>query len=330
VTSNVRIAITTGDQDGIGPEVTAKALGKIGPRRGVQFFLWRSPTFPKKYLALIDKKFYRKTVHTWPEAFKLPGGTYKQLIDINSSAPPPRWIETCAEAGREHHIDALVTAPLSKTLILSSGLKDIGHTEILARVSGRKDLFMAFWGDKFNVLLVTGHLPLSQASQALSATLVEKALRAAHQLAQTTAAGKKSRKSKPRLALVGFNPHAGETGLLGSEEKTIFLPVLEKLGSTMDIDGPLVPDAAYLEVNWKKYDIYVAPYHDQGLIPFKLAHAHRGGCHLTMGLPFVRTSVEHGTAKDIFGKDKADSSSMQDALLKAILLSQNSFKPNAF
>jgi 4-hydroxythreonine-4-phosphate dehydrogenase len=329
VTNELRIAVTSGDQDGIGPEVTAKALAKIGPRKGVRFFLWRSPAFPKKYLALLDKRFYRKTVHSWPEAFKHPASSYKQLIDINSSAPPPRWVETSAEAGREHHIDALVTAPLSKTLILSSGMKDIGHTEILARVTEEKDLFMAFWGSKFNVLLVTGHLPLDKASQALSAPLLEKALRAANQLALRMK-GKKNKSAKARIALVGFNPHAGETGLLGSEEKNLFLPVMEKLSNTLDIDGPLVPDAAYLEVNWKKYDIYVAPYHDQGLIPFKMAHAHKGGCHLTMGLPFVRTSVEHGTAKDIFGKNKADSSSMQDALLKAILLSQNSFKPDEF
>ncbi len=325
--SEVKIAITTGDQDGIGPEVTAKALAKIGPKKGVVFYLWRSPAFPKKYLAAIDKKFYRKTVYSWPEAFRLETLSHRYIVDICSSAPPPRWVETCAEAGKEGHIDALVTAPLSKTLILSSGMKDIGHTEIFSRVCKEKDLFMAFWGEKFNVLLVTGHVPLHKASSHLSPALLEKALRASHQLA-IRMSGKT--KYKPTIGLVGLNPHAGETGLLGDEERDIFMPVINRLKAHMNIEGPLVPDAAFLEVHWKKYDIYVAPYHDQGLIPFKMAHAHKDGCHLTMGLPFIRTSVEHGTAKDIFGKNKADSSSMQVALLRAILLSQNSFQPNAF
>jgi len=327
INRDLKIAITSGDQDGIGPEVTAKALYKIGPQKGVHFFLWRSPAFPKKYLALIDKKFRRKTFSSWAEALKASPSSRKELFDINSPAPPPKWVEIAAQAGCYKHLDALVTAPLSKTLIADSGFTEIGHTEILSRVSGEKDLFMGFLGAKFNVLLATGHIPLHRAPGALTCELLTKALRAGHLLATLTG----TKKRVPRIAVVGMNPHAGENGLLGDEEREIFLPVIEKLKSEkISVDGPLVPDAAFLPHNWDKYSVFVTPYHDQGLIPFKVVHAHKGGCHITMGLPFVRTSVEHGTAKDIAGKDKADSSSMQDALLRAILLSRNSFKPNDF
>lgn len=322
--ANLRIAITTGDQDGIGPEVTAKALYTLGPKKGVHFFLWRSAKVPKKLLKLIDKKFSRITYNNWNDA-KAHQPSYKEIIDIVSSEAPPSWIEQMTYAGKNNEIDALVTGPLSKTLIRESGMKDIGHTDIFSRICKTKHLFMAFLGEKFNVLVATGHIPLRTIPKELHADRLTTALRAAHALKHGLA-----KTSKP-IALLGLNPHAGEDGLIGSEEEKIHIPIISKLKTqNIPIAGPLVPDAAFLKANWKKYPVFVCNYHDQGLIPFKTVHQHQSGCHLTMGLPFIRTSVEHGTAKELFDKGKANENSMLDAIIWAIKLGKISFKPDNF
>lgn len=237
------------------------------------------------------------------------------LVEIASSDLPAHWVEQSARACLKGDFSALVTAPLSKTAICDAGLKDIGHTEILARLSGEKNLFMGFWGQNFCVVLATGHLPLEQALRQLSVKKLGLAIEAANQLRQLLP---RARAKRP-LALVGINPHAGEEGLIGRQE-IAQLKLLKRLAPRFKIIGPLVPDVAFLPPNWKKHSVYICPYHDQGLIPFKLVHGFNSGVHLTLGLPFVRTSVDHGTAKDIFGKNKAQYGSMKDAILAAIQL----------
>ncbi len=315
----LRIAITTGDVDGIGTEVAAKALARIKPRAGVAYYLWRSPRTPARHLSIIDRHFRRSTVTSWPEALKAPIESPKTIIDINSNLPPPIWVEMTAQASHFGHIDAMATAPLSKTAIVSAGLRDIGHTDILKRLTGVESLFMGFIGDKFNVLLATGHLPISGVASRVSAATLEKAIRAADDLRRLL----DKKRATRSLAVLGLNPHAGEEGLIGDEEKGVHRPVIAKLRKTgFKIEGPLAPDAAYFPANWKEYSVYVANYHDQGLIPFKMIHGQESGVHITMGLPFVRTSVDHGTAKDIFGKDKADESSMRLAVEWAVKLAK--------
>jgi 4-hydroxythreonine-4-phosphate dehydrogenase len=207
----------------------------------------------------------------------------------------------------------MVTAPLSKTSIIDAGMKDIGHTEILARVTGQRDLFMGFIGKKFSVVLATGHQPLTDALRGLTPEKFLAALQAAAQLRELLPAAKK----KLPMAIVGVNPHAGEGGLFGNEEDWLRRFADQKL-----VMGPLVPDAAFLPQNWNRYSVYLCPYHDQGLIPFKMVHGFTGGVHLTLGLPFVRTSVDHGTAKEIFGRNKAQAGSMKDALNAAMQLAK--------
>ncbi len=314
----LRICITTGDTTGIGLEVTAKALAKLGPKSNIQFFMWRSAQAPTKYLKRIDSQFTRLTVKTWPEALKAKTDSYKTIIDIASNHSPADWVEQSAKAGAFGHIDALATAPLSKKTIAESGYKDIGHTEILKRVTDTPHLFMTFIGKKFSVLLVTGHLPLREVSDQLTKEALESAIRNATEVLPWLP----EKKSKLPIALVGLNPHSGEGRLIGTEEEKLFIPVLEKLKKEkLAVEGPIVPDVAFQESQQKKYSIYVSPYHDQGLIPFKMVHGFTG-VHITMGLPFVRTSVDHGTAKDIFGKDKADPESMIEAIKWAINLSK--------
>ena len=309
-TRPIRLIITTGDVDGIGWEVSQKALTALGPRAGVQFAVYRAaaskrPGFPAA--------FKRRRVTHATEAAGVPFDP-SVLIEIADEAPPARWVEDATRACLARQFDALVTAPLSKTGILAAGLKDIGHTEILARLSGARDLTMGFIGAKFAVVLASGHRPLARAVTEFDEAQLRRAIAAARQLRASLPA---ARRARP-LAVVGMNPHAGEEGLLGREE-TWFRRVIAEFP---DVEGPLVPDAAFLPKFWPRYSVWISPYHDQGLIPFKLIHGFTGGVHLTLGLPFVRSSVDHGTAKDLFGKNQAHHGSMKDAILTAVRLAK--------
>jgi 4-hydroxythreonine-4-phosphate dehydrogenase len=314
--SNKRIALTTGDDDGIGFEVTAKALHKLGPQKGVQFFLWRNDNASTKYLKLIDQKFKRIVVDDLEEALKVEGN---YLVDICSDLSPAHWVETTAQACMKKQLDGMATAPLSKTLIKDAGFKDLGHTDILKRISKTKTVHMGFAGTEFNVVLATGHLSISQVSKHISFSTVAEALLNADLLRKSLPA---SRRSKP-IGVLGLNPHAGEQGMIGSEELLVF-PNLASFAKEKKVPyvGPLVPDAAFFKENWKKYSVYLCLYHDQGLIPFKMIHGQDSGVHISLGIPFVRTSVDHGTAKDIFGKNKANPNSMIDAIRWSINLTR--------
>ena len=315
-----KIAITTGDRDGIGSEVASKALSLLGPQEGVQFLIWRSLSCPPSDLQRLHQSSFSYTkVVCWEDALKVPH--QYNLVDIEShTEPPPRWVEQSAVSAENGEIDAMVTAPLSKALIQQSGLKDRGHTDILRRVAGGSyDLFMSFIGDQFGVVLLTDHIPLKEVSQKLSVQRISKGLQHAWSLQQAF-----FKKCKP-IALLGLNPHAGEDGLIGNEEKELFLPALQKVQNVMAVEGLLVPDVAFQEKWMQKYNIFVASYHDQGLIPFKSLHKSYTGVQVTMGLHFVRTSVDHGTAKDIFSQDKANPQSMLHAIKIALRLLKSKF-----
>ncbi|MCB0377598.1 MAG: 4-hydroxythreonine-4-phosphate dehydrogenase PdxA [Bdellovibrionales bacterium] len=310
-----RVALTSGDVDGIGPEVTAKALAKVKSQKGIQFYLWRSPHFPRKYLHLIDKHFRRLEVKSWHEALQQPTDFHKTLIDINSPLPPARWVEAMAKAGQMGSLDALVTAPLSKLGIIQAGMKDSGHTGILKRISKVPEIYMSFLGKHFNVVLLTGHTSIRKAYNQISAERLEHCMKLSKELRDWLPAAVRHQP----IGVVGCNPHAGEGGVIDSKELDVFGPVLRKLNrGKKAFVGPLVPDVCFQDIFWKKYSVYVASYHDQGLIPFKMVHGAKSGIQISLGLPFVRTSVDHGTAKDIAGKDKADESSMKRAIEIAV------------
>lgn len=314
-----KIVITTGDPDGIGTEISAKALAKLKPQKNIHFILWRTPSCPKRHLQLIDSHFTRVTVNTWPEALSMAAGSHKELIDICSNLRPPKWVELSGKGSLFGHVDAIATAPLSKKEIVEAGYNVVGHTEILKKVSRAPNLFMAFVGKHFNVLLATGHLAHKKVANKLTVELVGESLIAANRLRKLLP---KKKRDKP-IALVGLNPHAGEGGIIGNEEEEVLIPAMKDAKRhKIPVSGPLVPDAAFFEENWNKYSVFVCPYHDQGLIPFKMVHGQDSGVHITMGLPFVRTSVDHGTAKNIFGKNRANPSSMIEAIKWAILLAK--------
>ncbi|MEK6774820.1 MAG: 4-hydroxythreonine-4-phosphate dehydrogenase PdxA [Bdellovibrionota bacterium] len=312
------LAITTGDLDGVGLEVSAKALNKIGPQGDVLFFFLRGLSANKKILSLIDKKFNRITFTHFDEALDFVKKYSKKpnkklctdLIDLASDQSPPYWVESVASACHKKTLSGLATGPLSKELIASLGWPDRGHTEILKRVTGVKSIHQAFIGKYFNVLLTTAHIPLKDVSAALSIDSLNAVLLAAKKLQPFLS---KQQQKKP-IAVLGINPHAGENGLLGEEERALLSPFCK----SHNLVGPLSPDAAFLEKNWCNYSVFIACYHDQGLIPFKTIHGQDSGVHVSMGLPFPRTSVDHGTAKDIFGKNKANANSMIEAIELAL------------
>ncbi len=308
------ISITTGDPDGIGPEVTAKALNQLGYQQNFLYILWRDQNFKKLYLDLIDKKFTRIKLKSFDEIFKDQTiqkilNCHNPIIDICESTSAPLWIEENTMQGIQKKIHALVTAPLSKTLIHKSGLKDKGHTDIFKRVCNNENIFMVFLGELFNVLLLTDHIPLKDVSNKIkSLNLID--------VFQNIFDFKNQQLNfNLPMALLGLNPHAGENGILGDEE-LLLKPTLDNFKDI--INGPFVPDVIFKQKYWKKFSIYLSLYHDQGLIPFKMAHDNKNSCQYSLGLPFIRTSVDHGTAKDIFGKDIANPQSMKFALTKAI------------
>lgn len=301
------LAITTGDPDGVGPEVTVKALLTRGPRRDFRPVVFRSRESEKGF-AKLAKKFRRVIVTSLADALEA-STTVDTVVEIVDGTEAPFWVDTAAKACLGGRIDGMVTGPLSKTLIRDCGFRDLGHTEILSRLSGKKDLFQGYLGDRFNVVLATAHLPLKSVPGALTPARLRKSLAAADRFRRRLP---RAARGKP-IAMLGLNPHAGESGLLGREE-LVFRKVISSLRGGIPVEGPLVPDAAFVEENWNRYSVFVAAYHDQGLIPFKMLHGRRSGAQLTLGLPFIRTSVDHGTAKDIAGRGKADAGSMRDAI----------------
>jgi 4-hydroxythreonine-4-phosphate dehydrogenase len=308
-----RIIITTGDADGIGTEVAAKALKKIGALKKFHFILIRSANTPKSHLKIIDSTFSRQKFSDLGAALAYSPKNAKEISDVELGGEPPSWVYAAAKACKEGQAQALATAPMSKKM--HNG-RPQGHTEILKEVSGADSGFMTFLGSEFNVLTLTGHVPHHLVSQNLLTTKVIAAATLLSDFKKTL-----PKLAKKPLALVGLNPHAGEGGLIGNEEISVLAPALKTLREKgIAIDGPLVPDSAFLRPNHKKYSFFICPYHDQALIPFKMIHGQDMGVHMTLGLPFVRTSVDHGTAKDIFNKNKANPGSMIDAIKWAMQL----------
>ena len=306
-----KIAITTGDISGIGLEIAAKALSKmpasIKKNRAV-FILFRHESqshLQPQYFRMLDKKWHRVVVTSLADALTFLGEhrplSDNTLIDLSLSAHEAEWILKAAESCGRGELTSLVTGPVSKKVTARLPSKPVGHTGIFRNLYPSAKLHMGFVGKSFNVLLATDHVALSAVEPLLRGGEFDSALIAAKKL-------KTMLKDRRKIAVLGLNPHAGEKGLIGGSEKRLF----KNLPSSFV--GPLAPDAAFLKKNWNTYSVFLCLYHDQGLIPFKLVHGQDSGVHVTLGLPFVRTSVDHGTAEDIFNKNIANPTSMLEAI----------------
>jgi 4-hydroxythreonine-4-phosphate dehydrogenase len=314
-----------GDPAGIGPEIIVKALGEkrvfaqcrpmvLGDESILSYTIrWlKARVTIKRIEQPGDGVFKRGTLNLFPvtalTAEEIPLGTPQK----RGGEAAYRYIERGVELAQRDIVDALVTAPISKEGINSAGYPFPGHTELLATMTGAKNQVMMLAGPRLRVSLVTTHLPLRAVPAALSQEKIKQTI-------ETTAHGLKDYFgiTSPRLAVAGLNPHAGEGGIFGSEEEEVIWPAIEVCRQEgMTVDGPFPPDSLFFYAASGRYDAVVAMYHDQGLIPLKLLHF-RDGVNITLGLPIIRTSVDHGTGYDIAGQGKADPTSLINAILTA-------------
>jgi 4-hydroxythreonine-4-phosphate dehydrogenase len=213
--------------------------------------------------------------------------------------------------------DAMATAPISKRVLQLAGHRYPGHTELLAELTGAGEVRMMLVSRRLRVILVTVHVPYTRVAGALTRERIEITIQLSH-----VALRRQFGVSNPRLAVAALNPHAGEEGIFGEEEKKVILPAIERARKRgVRAYGPFPADTVFHQAVQGNYDAVVCMYHDQGLIPLKLLDFF-GGAALTLGLPIVRTSVDHGTAYDIAGKNKADGSSMREAISLAARLAR--------
>ena len=302
-----QIGITLGDPSGIGPEIVAAALAAA----------------PREWLARIIVYGDRAPLVRGAEAMgvslpdvRLVGeghgdATIPGTPNVTSGAAQVHYLETAVAAAVRGDIGAIVTAPISKTWARRAGFEFLGHTEMLAARLGAADVAMFFVGPKLKVALATVHRPLAEVVSDLSTERVRRVIELVAE-AMMRDLGIPA----PRIGVVGLNPHAGEDGLLGDEDADIIAPALAEPMPPATLLGPLVPDAAFRDAVHGKYDALIAMYHDQGLIPVKLVDFDES-VNVTIGLPIVRTSPDHGTAYDIAGKGIARPISMQRALALA-------------
>jgi 4-hydroxythreonine-4-phosphate dehydrogenase len=229
-----------------------------------------------------------------------------------------RYIQVAAKLALMGVADAIATAPISKHILIDAGYNYPGHTELLAELSRTRECRMMLVGKQLRVVPVTGHIAFAKVSRALTVENIQTTIELTHRSLKDFFGI-----AKPRLAVAALNPHGGEEGIFGDEEIQVIRPAIRAALKQNDIvvRGPFPADSLFHHAARGDYDAVICMYHDQGLIPLKLHHFF-GGVALTLGPPFVRTSVDHGTAYDIAGKGKADATSMKEAILLAARLAQ--------
>lgn len=318
-----RIGITLGDFNGIGPEVVIKALADnrllslvtpvvYGSTRVLSFYRKLMNLEEFNYSQVKNKgQFFPKSVNVvncWEDQVEITPG----VASRNAGKAALLCIRKAVEEVKEGLIDAFVTSPIDKNTIHGEEFPYRGHTEYLTQEFQATETLMLLAGDELKVGLVTEHIPVKDISSHISKERVELKIRL-----MELSLKRDFNISKPRIAVLGLNPHASDDGLIGQEENTVIKPVINDLKSKGKlIFGPYPADGFFAAGQHKKFDAVMAMYHDQGLIPFKYI-AFESGVNFTAGLPIVRTSPDHGTAYAIAGKNQADESSMRQAIYLA-------------
>jgi 4-phospho-D-threonate 3-dehydrogenase / 4-phospho-D-erythronate 3-dehydrogenase len=272
-----RIAITVGDPAGIGPEIAAKAAADPSIRAICEPIIYAPPDDPSIRIGEVSAAAGKAAYDT---------------------------IVRAVTAARQGEVDAIATAPVNKLAFAKAGLPWKGHTDLLAHLCDAKRVAMMFHSPQLKVVLITVHVPLKDVSALLSRELVDGTI------ALTVDAMTRFGNARPKIAMAGLNPHAGEDGVIGTEDQRILMPAVETARArSIDIHGPIPGDTVFVRAVRGEFDCVIACYHDQGLIPVKLL-SFGSAVNVTIGLPIIRTSVDHGTAFDIAGKGVADPGSM--------------------
>ena len=308
VTDRPVLAVTLGDPAGIGPEIACKALAEPAVRACARPRL----IGPRALIAQVAAKLALPMPADIVDVGD-PTGVVPGVISAAAGACAAAAIEEAIAGTQAGRYAALVTNPISKTAIKAAGIPFPGHTEWLAARCGVADETMLMYHDELAVALVTCHQPLLSVPASLSPARIVTVARQLH------AALVRIRGGDPRLAICGFNPHAGEGGLFGHEDEVVAPAVAELRRLGIACDGPLPPDTAFTPANRQRYAGVVALYHDQGLIAFKALYFDTG-VNVTLGLPLIRTSVDHGTAFDLAWQGVAQHQSLVAAIQLAARL----------
>ncbi len=331
---DINIGITIGDLNGIGPEVIIKTLTNLNVLRNTNIVVYGHGKVLSHYMKLLDTEnfaFYQfkagdrltskrpNVINCWEEHIDVKPG--EENADGGKCALAS--LQKAVEDLKSGFIHGLVTAPISKNNIQSDDFKFPGHTEFLTESFGSEDSLMFLCSENLRIGVATGHIPLSQVSTAITVDLLKGKLKM-----MLKSIRQDFSISKPKIAVLGLNPHAGEDGLLGMEEIETIKPVINELKENGNlVFGPYPADGFFGNSSFMKFDGILAMYHDQGLTPFKTI-AFEEGVNFTAGLPIVRTSPDHGTAYDIAGKGVASESSFRAALFMAIDIIKNRRESN--
>lgn len=322
------IGITMGDPAGIGPEIILKALATeslsgtncvvIGSAEVLQMVLDKELATPQtiNIITSVEQANFEPGI---VNVLDIPMSDMKTFefgqVQAQAGDLAYRCIEKATELALGGDISAIATAPLNKEALHLAGHNYPGHTELLAKLTDTKDYAMVLYTDTLRVIHVTTHIALLKFLQTLNKSRVNTVIKIADEFM------KKAGFSQPKIAVAGVNPHAGENGLFGHEEIEVLGPCIETMKQEgLDVYGPCPPDTVFLQASQGQYDIVVAMYHDQGHIPLKLMGFY-DGVNITAGLPFFRTSADHGTAFDIAWSGKANPESMVKSVELAVKLS---------
>jgi len=323
-----KIGITMGDPAGVGPEISLKALASNADYLN-NSIIFGSTSIINFYVNLLNLDYKVNSI-TKPSEFKSGYINVLNVMDLSfddikigevsptAGAAAYKYVESAIQFSLNREIGPVVTAPLNKEALHLGGYNFDGHTEIFATLTNTKKYTMMLWSERLSVVHVSTHVALREACNRVKKDRVMECIELAHD------ALIKLGVTNPKIAVAGLNPHSGEAGLFGNEDMDEIVPAVnEKKAQGYNVEGPVPPDTVFLKASQGKYDIVVAMYHDQGHIPMKLL-AFDSGVNVTLGLPIIRTSVDHGTAFDIAGKGIAKEESMLWAIKLGIQFSRNS------
>jgi 4-hydroxythreonine-4-phosphate dehydrogenase len=324
------VGITMGDPTGIGPEIIVKALSMEEPFRACRPIVFGDRKVLSKTIEMIGLPATVEVLEKVPEDGFIPRRIFLafssqlEVASLHFGKPDRRcgeamvrYVEEAVKWVRSGKLDGITTCPINKQAINVSGYPFSGHTELLSHLVQTPSVAMMFLGSKWKIVLVTTHLPIKEVPKRITRTRILSTVRLTDEGLRKFFAI-----THPKIAVLGLNPHCGEEGLLGEEEKMEIIPAITQARSEgVEVEGPFPADSFFDLSGHYAFDAVISMYHDQGLIPVKMLDF-KEAVNFTLGLPFIRTSVGHGTAYDIAGRGVADPTNLVKAILTASNLSK--------